>query len=65
MIKVKKTVEVVYSVNEYGLFYIHNNKSYFIDWQTIVDNAVEQEIKTFTNDSEVFVRQLGKDNEKV
>lgn len=60
MVKVKKTVEVVYSVNEYGLFYIHNNKSYFIDWQTIVDNAVEQEVKKFLKHDEVFVRKLGK-----
>lgn len=60
MVKVKKVVEVNYSVNEYGLFYILNKKSYFIDWQTIIDNAKEQEVKTFLKHDEVFVRKLGK-----
>ena len=45
-VKVKKTVEIVYSVNEEGIYFTANNKFYFIDWQTIVDNSVEQEIKT-------------------
>ena len=44
-VKVKKTVEIVYSVNKEGIYFTANNKLYFIDWQTIVDNSVDQEVK--------------------
>ena len=44
-VKVKKTVEINYSVNKEGIYYVANNKLYFIDWQTIVDNSVDQEVK--------------------
>lgn len=58
----KEDKQIVYSsTSEDGLHVMFKNRLFFIDWQTIFDNSVEQEVKTLGTPVKIPIKE--KENE--
>jgi len=59
----KEDKQIVYSsTSEDGLHVMFKNRLFFIDWQTIFDNSVEQEVKKLGTPVKIPIKEIENDN---